>query len=425
MKEIDRSRVWVLGTEVHGVGKSINWIPKEIPSFADCDILIVDTTLLSEKLISSMNIYDVKKIFTEIKKRFETGLLIICISSEIIFGNTPAKDGSVIYSLNNYFWSPVGCYITKIPKGKTLKKIFPDEFIFEKYVDDIVEWDLALPRFPFNKNNFHDVDGIQMTEFNLIASNSNDVLGGEFKKGNSGSFIILPPLKTPEESINKILEIIGINKETQPPQWIDKILIPGISQIEKQILNLEKEIRQKQQEIFTLSQNLKNKNKFKQLVYETDKKLEMVVKEALELLGLKNVREGPPGKDDLLFDFQGNKSYKLCSIEVKGVEGNIKLRDLRQLGQWVDDHLETGRKSKGILISNTFRLQELNKSKKERSEIDGENLSYALKQDFCILPTHVLLDLCVWILEGNKPDIDKIENAIANAKGFLQLNDLK
>lgn len=425
MTKIDDSQVWVLGTQIDGVGKSISWIPKTIPSFADCEILIVDTTSINEKIILSMDINIVKILFEEIKKRFDAGLLIICILSKSIVGNIEDQGGSY-YPVGNYFWSPVDCNVKEIPKGKALRTTFSERFLFENYVKNILEWGLALDS-PSEKTMYFDEDGTSMRNIGLILSNSNDILGGMFKKfsGFGGDFVMLPPLETSEKSLQKILQILGIGVKTQAPSWTDKIKIPGISQLELQVNELQTEINKKQLEINDLSEKMYEKNNLKQLVYATDKELESITRNALEILRLKKVREGEPGKDDILFDFSNKTRYTLCSVEVKGIEGNIKLKDLRQLGQWVDDHLDKGIKAKGLMISNTFRLDDLDKSKKQRSELDTDNLAYAVKQEFCILPTHVLLDLCKWVLEGNQPNLNKIENAIANTNGFLRLDDLK
>lgn len=428
MTEIDDSRVWMLGTHADGVGKSINWIPKEIPSFADCDILVVDTTSLNEKLISSMDIENVDKIYTEITKRFETGLLIICISSQTFDGGIPDEvNPHSTYRVNSHFWSPIGYDIHEIPKGKTLKKTYSKGFLFDKYVDSITQWGLALRGQPFYKSYHSDERGEMVNAINIIASNSNDVLGGEFQKsnGHGGSFIILPPLETSQQSIHKILEIIGVQKQTAPPSWINKIKIPTTTELETQIQALQNEIQRKQSQINELSEKLQDKNKLKKLVYATDKELELIVKQALELLGLRNIREGENGKDDLLFDFPRGSDHKLCSIEVKGIEGNLKLKDLRQLGNWVDDHLDAKIKAKGLIISNTYRLNDIEKSKKERSEIESDNLEYAVRRGFCILPTHVLLDLCMWVLDGNNINIKKIEDSIMKTNGIIRLDDLK
>lgn len=428
MTDIDKSRVWILGRKVSGVGKSINWIPETIPSFADCDILIVDTTTLTDQLFRSMNIDDIGTLFGEISKRFRAGLMIVCISSESFNGSVPVGDERAgFYSISNYFWSPAGCAVKKISTGKTLKKLFKTKFLFESYVDCIDEWDLALISTPIIKTHYSSTSASQMIDSNLIASNSNDLLGGEFTLNidNPGIFFFLPQLKTPEESVKKLLDILGIESETPPPPWIKNIEIPGTKELHEKISEMQEIIKKTVIEQNQTIESLREKNSFLKLVYETDTPLEKIVEKALNLIGFKNVRhKGESGKDDIIFDFTNSEKFSLCSIDAKGITGNLKIKDLRQLDHWVDDHAEAGISAKGVILANTFRLIDLNESKAQRSQLEKENLDFAIKKDVCLFPSHVLLDLCIWILSGNEPNLEKIENAIKNTAGFLKLEDL-
>lgn len=425
--QIDESKIWVLGNENPGSGQSISWIPKKITSFADCDILIVDTTSLNDKLMRSMNIEDVQSLFNEIQKRFNTGLLIICIASESFSGSVPTGRTDSFFSVNNYFWSPIGLNYKIIPPGKKLKKLYKDNFLFDEYVDSINEWSLSMSTDPIVKEYYPSYTGTTANANHIIVSNSDDMLGGEFFSTlSNGSVIFLPPLETSEKSLNKIFEILGIHQQTPTPLWASDIKISGTSDIMKKLQKIDTEIKDKQQEKNKLNSYLEKLNNFRKLVYETDDELENIVQNALELLGLSKVQKGKPGKDDLLFNFSKNKTYSLCSVEVKGIGGSLKLRDLRQSNNWVEDQLEYNKIiAKGLVICNTFRNVELKKSLKERNEISAENLQYAQNREICILPSHVLLDLCNHIFDGSKPDVKKIEDAIANTNGILTLKSLK
>ena len=144
-------------------------------------------------------------------------------------------------------------------------------------------------------------------------------------------------------------------------------------------------------------------------------------------MGLSGIRTGKQGKDDLLFDFNHNSSYSLCSVEVKGISGNLGLRDLRQSHNWVEDHQEYDQiKAKGLIVCNTFCNDELQESRTKKDIVSSlENLEYAKGRKLCILSSVILLDFCKYILNGNNPDVEKIENAISNTNGILGLGSLK
>ena len=420
----DLSRIWVLGNVARGTGTSINWLHEKITSFADCDTLIVDTTTLNKDLIKSIEFKTADLLFTEIQKRFKTGLLIICIPSPTFqISLTPGQWLS--HSINNYFWSPIDCNYKKTPPGKKLKKRHGDNFSLDPYVDSITEWNLSMPCIPTIKVSCQSGEMLANPS-TIIESNSDDLLGGEWSfDGAKGSVIFLPPLETPKKSLDKIFEILGFNGPTPPPEWASNVKISRISHYEEKITKIENEITKQQQEKNKFSSQLEKLRNFRKLVYETDDELENTVMDALKLLGLSKVRKGNPGKDDLLFDFSKNKTFSLCSVEIKGITGSLKLRDLRQSNNWVEDHMEYSKiKAKGLVICNTFRDIELKKSLKERNNISKENLEYANSREVCILPTHVLLDLCNHVLDENLIDVKVIENTIATTNGILALNSI-
>lgn len=414
-------KIWVLGNSIDGVDKNIGWNPKEVISFDECDVLIVDTTTLTEKTIQSLDYSKAEQLFQEIRKRFVSGLVIICIASESFDEDT--VDDSV---LSNYFWSPINFEFHKTAKGKTINKDILLDYPFMNYIEKIKDIEIALDHGEIiMKNSSQSTRGNPPYDLWLIASKSRDILGGSFSKSPSlGVIHVLPLLKNNEESINTILSNYKIKKETPVPTWITSIDIPGIAEFEEKIKLIEKDIKTKEKERQEKI-SLKNKlERFKKLVYETDEELENVVKEALMLIGLKNVKNGQPGKDDLIFDFNDTKQFKMCAVEIKGVTGNVGLKDFRQLDHWVVDHLEKSIPAKGLMVANTFRKIDLGKSEKNRTTFSDFE-SFYKPRGICTLPTIVLLDFCKAILGGFTPDIKKIENVIINSNDVLTLSDLK
>lgn len=442
---LESSRIWVLEKEIRGI-KSLNWNANEIPSFADCDTLIVDVASLNEKLLQSIKLEQAQKLFDEIKKRFKTGLEIICITSKSFTTIIDKRDNQHYsphyatpkpHRLNNYFWSPISCNYDKTSKGKTLQEV-NQNFKFVKYLEVVNEFNISINKSMIIKNNCQSnpnmIDTFSTSAISdsveaeyLILSKSDDLLGGVFSRsGIEGKMIFLPPLGTADESINKIFEILGICQQTPTPSWALNIAIPGITEIEKEIQDIDKEIQEKKDSKNTLCSKLEDLTNFRKLVYATSDELEEIVKNTLELMGLSGMRTGKQGRDDLLFDFNHNDNYSLCSVEVKGTSDSLKLRDLRQSNNWIEDHQEHDQiKAKGLIVCNTFCNDELQKFRTKRDTVSPENLQYAKERKLCIVSSVVLLDFCKYILNGNEPDVKKIENAISNTDGILDLESLK
>ena len=437
-------RIWVLGKEIRGI-KSLNWNANEITSFADCDTLVVDVASLNEKLLQSIKLEQAQKLFDEIKKRFKTGLEIICITGKSFTTTVDKRDKQYCppyhtpepQEINNYFWSPISCNYDETPRGKTLQKV-NQNFKFVKYLEGVNEFNISMNGLIAIKNNCQSESNAtyaistpaisdKVEAEHLILSKSDDLLGGVFSgSGIEGKMIFLPPLGTADESINKIFEILGICQQTPTPSWALNIAIPGTIEIEKEIQDIDKEIQEKKDSKNTLCSKLEDLTNFRKLVYATGDELEEIVKNTLELMGLSGIRTGKQGRDDLLFDFNHNDNYSLCSVEVKGTSDSLKLRDLRQSNNWIEDHQEHEQiKAKGLIVCNTFCNDELQKSRTKRDTVSPENLQYAKERKLCILSSVVLLDFCEYILNGNEPDVKKIENAISNTDGILDLESLK
>lgn len=414
-------KVWTLGHKMNGI-RNIDWFQNPIPSFADCNILVVDTTTLTRKALESMTLEVAKNLFNEINKRFKSnsGFMIIGLSAESI---ETTCQGS--YVISNYYWSPIHFQFKKIAQGKAIKPF--ESFIFKDYLKQIKMWNLGLAHV-IEKNAMHVFSGSNPSPLFLIETPSDDVLGGSFfftpfKENQSGIMYVLPTLDDSEKSMKVILEFIGIYGKTSPPEWTDDIKISGIEKIMKEIDVKKDEMKKIQVRLLQLSVEKDNLEKYKRLLYASDKELEQIVKESLQFIGLKNVRDGKaPEKEDGLFDFQ-YVHVDVCVIEVKGVKNNVELDDFRQLDNWVWDYKNDNKKSKGLLISNTYRMEDVSSSATKRMNYDDFQ-EYYRQHEICVLPTLTIFELINHKLKGNEINVKKIESVISSTNGVLKIDDL-
>lgn len=82
------------------------------------------------------------------------------------------------------------------------------------------------------------------------------------------------------------------------------------------------------------------------------------------------------------------------------------------------------KKTKGIFVTNQYRLEDPRKSLKKREQFAQNEIRYAETREICILPSHEILYAVVEKLKGN-PNITRefIENKIANAKGLCKFSE--
>ncbi|MCH7969034.1 MAG: hypothetical protein IH841_07320, partial [Thaumarchaeota archaeon] len=268
-------------------------------------------------------------------------------------------------------------------------------------------------------------ENLQLKTQQEIVTGDNSVIGGMYyltsAMRTSGVMYLLPPLKDSTDNLSALLESIGTVKRTLPPKWTEKIIIPNITDLENKIKNNNNEISKLNTENKKFLDEKQKLEKYKILLYGTDDELHDVVIDALKLLGLKNVRKGPTGKDDILFD-PINSSIDIGTIEVKGVKNGVHLDDYRQLDHWVTNYIPEKKKVKGVMIANTHKEKDPKNSEPERMDFSNFEEFYKPRK-LATLPTITLLKLVQKKLDGKAVDPKKIEDVLINTDDVIKIDD--
>ena len=449
-KTWDRDKIWCLGVEIEGY-EHVPWYRGR--SFADCDVLVVDArslptnymlsidptalatikneiykrslkhdfTLIS--IISDKQTLTPKEIMEKIEARKKAGYSTPLSSIFSKYGMGPrewsdlgdAEDLMNKYGdLDNYFWFPDDIDINRFGSGATMlddKWKSSNLASFEQYFAELKSYEFGISM------RMHD-------NMDAATTRSDDLVACMYRRSDSSALIVmLPPLSTPEQSVDKVLEILNQNDATPEPEWSQRLAVPGVEDVQQEISRLNLEIKERATRIQTLQNNIARKRSFTKLLYGTGHELEDVVREALTMLGL-NVKRENSQKEDLILMPSIDTNYSLCSVEIKGVKNKIKRDHLRQLGEWVDNHWSNKVTSKGVLVVNMHRMSDIKTTKIQRSTLEPDQLEYAQKQGFSIVPTHVLFDLCQLSLEGHAIDKQKIERGLIDTNGLVMLEDL-
>lgn len=420
-----RDRVWCLGTLVDGC-KHIPWEDGGV-SFADCDVLIVDERSLFQQYLLFTEADEMRALAHEIDKRSgKSDFVLICIVSDERFlasdnseqGGSLSGDGrgnsDPIYDFE-YFWHPdsdnidmhkIGPGATRLDAGWKSTELAK----FEKYFEALKSCNVGMSM------RVHRGEHVAETK-------SGDLVACMYRRHSSGGVVVmLPPLRTPEESVGKVLEVLGLDHSAPEPEWCKLVDIPETRAIAHKIRLLKKEAAERNGRIRALEGDLAGRRSLAKLLYATGVELEGAVLAAFKTLGL-DARPGEPGREDLVLAPSVEERCR-CYVEVKGVENKIKRDDLRQLAEWVGGGWSKGLRAKGILVANMHRLSDIRTSKDKRSRLEPDQLEFAQDQKFCILPAHILFELCVGLMGGRATDPKKIERALIDAVGFVQPQDL-
>jgi len=410
--------IWVLGSKIPGV-KCFDWVSGQLDNFSDCGTLIIDMRSLTKTELKIIKMDRIREIQKQIQSRFIAGGNVICIVSEPV----SETNDELRYMLENNFWSPVNFKSEKVKIGEKFEPV--SEFGFQSYLDEIKSWDVSIDSFSHTLAGFF--GGAAEIDYSALLKTGNDSLIGAiiFVHSNtkrSGYFALLPKIKDADYAINKLLKIFGVDERTPPPSWTENIQIPGESQIKTSIETIQSEIEKKTISKEEEQKKLERLNKYKKLLYATDKELEHIVIDSLKLLGFSNAREGrSPEKEDALFDFNID-GFDLAVIEIKGLKKGTSIDDFRQLDDWAWDYRKEKNEVKPILIASCFRLEDPSNLQNRMNFEDHRK--FFEQHEIAVLPTWTLFKLVEHKLAGNQIDVNQLEVIFSTTNDVLQPEDV-
>ena len=159
-------------------------------------------------------------------------------------------------------------------------------------------------------------------------------------------------------------------------------------------------------------EGLDHERRFKKLLYEQGDELEGAVWDALEALGA-TVHRPATGvnQEDGRFEVPSGKA---AMLEIKGRGGSVKLQDLRQLHDWMENaYHEEGWEGKGILVANAY----LSEDPDSRHDPFPDNCVRAARRyGICLITSKQLFDEIGAAQEG-KADPDRFWRSVFGTSG--------
>ena len=437
--------IWVVGHAQTNADKSFSWCD-ESHSITDADIVIVDIgtlpTVLQLKAKSrdyvNNELLDMVKARlihnneyeTEINTRYDTYLKNINDWIHTLIRNMENKvlgGGHVVLLLHHHV-PPMPVYpeyhnllpfSTKIHNDEIRNKIIFDKHYLKEYLNHVKHVNYGLE---FPSPNYI---GFKQDR---IVDNSNQLLGIEYAFGGEnqpGRLTLLPSAVASGhgELITQIVSSFKKNAYEPPPTWIKHTPIVKMDEIVKKIERLQVEAGAIDLTIKQLESEKNILGKYHDLLFSTGTQLEESVKQAFSLLGFGEINKKRGNEcEDWIIDLKSSQEVEFGVMEVKGKKAKTKMADIVQCHKWTEDYLqiEPSVKTKGIFVSNQFRLQKFPESKTERKRFEPNELEYALKREICIIPTYVLFEAVSHVLEGELLDRSAIEEKILSTNGVLE-----
>jgi hypothetical protein len=218
----------------------------------------------------------------------------------------------------------------------------------------------------------------------------------------------LPPERLGAAMVAIVRAHYGGPRELIGPEWAIPIKIPGADVHDAEILALESKEAALKAEVAALREARAALEGFKKLLYGTGKHvLEPVVRKAMRLFGFE-VPEPGECAGDWDVEMKDPDSSATAIAEVEGPEGQVGVEKFRQLLSYVTDEVLAGRKHKGVLIGNGYRLLEPDAPERE-AQFTEHALRGCEANSYCMAPCTEIFKAVIAVLESKKSDELKAE----------------
>lgn len=180
-------------------------------------------------------------------------------------------------------------------------------------------------------------------------------VGGTGIEAGGRSLWLPPPTRgeTAEAIVVLLQDFFGLQAASAPPEWVSGCSLPRLRQAEENLARLEEERTDVEHRIAQARSVHDREGRYRGLLYAYDRELETLVHEALRDLGASLQPPRPARDDGRLTDPFGRGAI----LEIKGVEGSLKLAHLRELNDWASREIEADPDwdGKQVLILNPQR----------------------------------------------------------------------
>jgi hypothetical protein len=191
-----------------------------------------------------------------------------------------------------------------------------------------------------------------------------------------------------EQGVDLLLrEFLGVAAEAPKPQWIEAYSLPRETAALREVEERRKALEGARRSLREAEAAAEREARFGKLLHEQGKEaLEPVVRETLSQLGAEVQEPVKPGIEDGRIVDPGGRT---AMLEIKGLTGQLRLEDVRQLDGWMRTAIAEGWDGKGMIVANL----KLSDAPPVRSDLVAPNaVAFAERVGICILTTPQLFE---------------------------------
>jgi hypothetical protein len=396
-------RCLVIGSKGHLNAKCVDWHGEPLPVLPDFDVAIVNVRSLTREALARVSYIRLKEICLALLRLLESKGQVIVLSdfhrTVQTEGKQPQLDdnkadhrpGNVVRpyeqdlrTISNYSWAPINIQIFE-ETGASIKICHNSYKDYFAKFQDMSQWQYYflenqqglsleaiahyMQRYPSLRYKVHFEPLIENRYDKALAVRFHyEIFHPELTKTDysqktteqekprlvSGLFTVLPVLSDLEdrEAINILLrDVTGAPQESEPPDWVRNIAMPGVAKLDKEIQVNKNKIKYMKRVIRNLENSQTELEQYKKILYTSGSELERTFDLSATKLGAR-IQKSKQANEERIIEHGENKLL----IYIKARENAISLTDLRIL----TDHLllyeeEKKTRIKGVLLGNAWR----------------------------------------------------------------------
>ncbi|MCJ7634458.1 telomere resolvase [Candidatus Bathyarchaeota archaeon] len=386
--------ILVIGNTTHSRATCVSWT-WDFPNIEEFECVIVDMPSLYQSIFDDLVSKESNK-FRELREGIQT-LFTTAREAYCIFVD-PLEPSNWLHGRstmpNSYVWSFETPSITKVKTGQSL---ILKKREFKKYFDYLNEWQYEIQLQ--STTHYKAIPLAVNRSGKMIAAG----IVGTGKR--PGAVYFLPELKNAqEEAIEIIIDLILGKKGGAEYPWREKIEIPGLSDIQREIQGYEDEMKKR---ISEAQQRYRDKDSYRDLFSVDDQRQVKAVKRIFSDIGI----ESNLTKPGFVVDLVG----KEVAVEVTSVKGMIprKHDSVTQVLAFIQ---KWGQREKVVLVANTYKRLPI-EQRMGKEDFSREALDLLVPFGICCISAHSLYLL--WKKAQEKRILPTLKELILNTVGKI------
>jgi hypothetical protein len=366
------TKVLVLGSTGHANVTAVPW-SAQLPNIVDFHVCVVVTKTLSDDFIREMTSEYFEAIAAKLRRLLLSGGKVVVLGDQFRRVARPKKHPE---NMSNYEWAPFDLRF-RSETGDTVEarsRRFPGFLgrlkrwtfhyqcaaIDDAWIRNLEEkqkWSIDTNALAVNREGrlLCGTHRVQLYDGRWVSSGFESVVQYPGRPSRvTGEFVYLSPLQDTDEreEVSLLLADFGLKIETPPPEWVEKVEVPGVPELLGKLAGASAEIRKLETARGELEAELQKLKRWGRLLYATGAELEEIFRESLILLGGR-VEEAKYAKEEYILHIPGGEIL----VEVKGNTKSISLDNVRQILDYTVHYLkDTNKEGKGVLFGNAWRL---------------------------------------------------------------------